>query len=374
MKKKVKIMQMVHCMDIAGTEKVVYSIVRNLNKENFSFSICCLDFIGELGGRLIKEGVEVISLDRTPGIDFSLIKKLIRILKDQQVDILHAHQYTPYFYGATAAIFSGRSKVIFTEHGRHQPDRVRPRRVIYNKFLNLFTNRITGVSNFSKDSLVRFERLPAKKIDVIYNGINPKDFEVDMDREAKTNELGIKREELVIGMIAGLRPVKNHSLLLQAFKEVVKKVPRAKLLLIGDGPLKESLESKVKSLRLENNVVFLGFRRDIAELLQVMDIFVLSSVAEATSLTLLEAMARGLPVVAVDAGGNSEIVLKGQTGILVPPKNYIEFAKAIISLIADPEKRRRMGEAGKRRAKSLFGIDRMLREYENLYLSLDKFK
>ena len=365
-------MQVVHSMDIAGVEKVVYSIVKGLDNEKFSFSICCLDFIGELGERLIKEGFEVISLDRTPGTDFSLIRKLIRILKDQQIDIVHTHQYTPYFYGATAAIFSGRSKVIFTEHGRHQPDRLRPRRVIYNQFLNLFTGRITGVSNFSKDSLVRFERLPARKIDVIYNGIKLEEFKISIDREAKRMELGMDRDEIAIGMIGRFDPVKNHSLLLEAFKEVIKNIPKAKLLLIGDGPLRESLQFTVYSLQLERNVIFLGIRRDIPQVLQALDIYCLSSIAEATSLTLLEAMAVGLHVVATDAGGNPEIVLRDQTGILVSPSNYIEFAKAIITLAQDSEKRRRMGEAGKKRVKSLFTMDKMLEQYENLYLSLTK--
>jgi len=106
--------------------------------------------------------------------------------------------------------------------------------------------------------------------------------------------------------------------------------------------------------------------------LQALDIYCLSSIAEATSLTLLEAMAVGLPIVATDAGGNPEIVLRDQTGILVSPSNYIEFAKAIITLAQDSEKRRRMGEAGKKRVKSFFTMDKMLGQYENLYLSLTK--
>ena len=368
MRKKLKIMQVVHCMDIAGTEKVVYSIVRNLSKERFSFSVCCLDFIGKLGERLIEEGFEVISLNRKPGVDFTLIKKLIRILKERRIDIVHAHQYTPYFYGATAAVLSGRRKVIFTEHGRHQPDRSRLKRVVYNQFLNLFTSRITGVSNFSKDSLVRYEKLPARKIKVIYNGISPQGFEISLDREAKRRELGIEQDEVVVGMIGRFDPVKNHRMLLAAFRDVVKQIWGAKLLLIGDGPLKKECKESAAELDIDDYVVFLGQRNDVPQILQVIDIFVLSSITEATSLTLLEAMAAGLPVIAMDVGGNPEIVLRDQTGILVPPRNYIELAKAIVSLIRDPEKRKRMGEAGKRRAKALFSIDRMLEEYAQIYL------
>ncbi len=365
-------MQVVHCMDIAGAEKVVYSIVRNLSKEKFTFSICCLDFIGELGKRLTEEAFEVFSLHRKSGTDFALIRKLIGILSDRQIDVIHAHQYTPYFYGATAAILSRRCKIIFTEHGRHQPDRIRLKRVIYNQFLNLFTNRITGVSNFSKDSLVRYEKLPANKIDVIYNGINLEEFKISTDREVKRKELGIDYGEVAIGMIGRFDPIKNHRMLLVAFRDVLKHISRAKLLLIGDGPLKEECKEFASELGVSNCVVFLSRRSDIAELLQAIDILVLSSNAEAASLTLLEAMAAGLPVIATEAGGNPEIILRDQTGLLVPAKNHIEFAKAIISLIQDPEKRRKMREAGKRRVRSLFSIDRMLKQYENLYLILAK--
>lgn len=371
MKKSLQIMHVLHSMDIAGAEKVVYNIVTRLDGQ-IRFSVCCLDSIGLLGEELKNRGYKIFKLGRKPGIDFTVIWQLARLLRKEKLDIVHTHQYTPYFYGATAAIFSSRSKVIFTEHGRHQPDRVRPRRIIYNQFLNLFTGRITGVSNFSKDSLVRYEKLPASKIDVIYNGINLEEFKISVDREAKRMELGIDRDEIAIGMIGRFDPVKNHSLLLEAFKEVIKSIPKAKLLLIGDGPLRESLQSTVYSLQLERNVIFLGIRRDIPQVLQALDIYCLSSIAEATSLTLLEAMATGLPVVATDAGGNPEIVLRDQTGILVSPSNYIEFAKAIITLAQDSEKRRRMGEAGKKRVKSLFTMDKMLEQYENLYLSLTK--
>ena len=370
MVRKLHVMQILHSMGLAGAEKVVYDLVTSLDGGCFKFSICCLDFTGELGERLIEEGFEVISLNRKPGVDFTLIRKLIRILKDRQIDIVHAHQYTPYFYGATAAILSGRCKIIFTEHGRHQPDRIRLKRAIYNQFLNLFTDRITGVSNFSKDSLVKYEKLPARKIKVIYNGIDPDEFEVSLDREAKRKELGIEQDEVVVGMIGRFDPIKNHLMLLRAFYKVLKHISGAKLLLIGDGLLKENCEKFASELGIGDRVVFLGRRRDVPELLRTFDIYVLSSIAEATSLTLLEAMAAGLPVIAIDAGGNPEIVMNDRTGILISPGNYREFAKATVSLIQDPEKRKRMGEAGIRRVKALFSIDRMLKEYEDLYLRL----
>lgn len=365
----INILQVVHCMDVAGTERVVYSIVKNLDRKKFSFSICCLDYIGELGEQLIKQGFRVFCLGRRPGTDISLVRRLVRIIKEQKIDIMHAHQYTPYFYGATAAILSGKRKIIFTEHGRHQPDRVRPKRVICNQFLNLFTSKITGVSNFSKDSLVKYERLPARNIDVIYNGIRSEDFEVAIDRETKRREFGACNGEVVVGMIGRFDPIKNQRMLLAAFRDVVKDVSPAKLVLVGDGQTKKGCEDLVHDLGIEKSVRFLGRRSDVAELLSAFDIYVLPSVAEASSLTLLEAMAAGLPIVTTHAGGNSETVVKDKTGLLTSPGDSSEFARAIITLIKDPEKRRRMGEAGRGRLESSFTASKMLEEYENLYLS-----
>lgn len=368
--KKLNIMQIVHCMDVAGAERVVCSIVKNLSGERFSFSICCLDYIGKIGEQLMGEGVNVFELKRKPGMDFRLIKRLAGMLKDQRVDIVHAHQYTPYFYGAIAAILSQMPKIIFTEHGRHQPDKIRPKRVICNRFLNPFTSMITGVSNFSKDSLVRYERLPGKRIDVIYNGIETTEFNNGADREAKRKELGINSADIAVGMIGRFAPVKNHRMLLSAFKDVLKVISNIKLILAGDGALKKECAEFTLKLGMQNNVSFLGRRSDIPALLSAFDIYVLPSIAEAASLTLLEAMAAGLPVVAMDAGGNPEIVLNDRTGILVSPGDSAGFSKAIITLAQDPEKRKRLGSSGKKRSEEMFTMDMMLAKYEELYIGV----
>jgi len=370
MKNKIKIMQVVHSMNVAGAEKLVDSIVRNLNGSEFSFSICCLDSIGPLGEQLIKDGFDVFCLNRKPGVDFGLIRRFAGILKEKQTNILHAHQYTPYFYAASAAIFGNRPKVVFTEHGRHQPDKIRPKRLIYNKILSRFTDRITGVCGFSKDSLIRYEKMPAGKIDVIYNGINYKNFDVFVDRDKKRKELGVGENDVVVGMVGRFSPIKNHKMLLEAFGRVVKEAPNAKLLLAGDGPLKENSQSAIRNSQLKDKVIFLGLRMDIPEILKALDIYVLPSIAEAASLTLLEAMAAGLPVAATRAGGDAEIVINNKTGILVSPDDPNGFAGAIIYLIQNPGEAKAMGKAGRERVEREFNIDKMLNEYRELYQKL----
>lgn len=361
------IAHILHSMRVAGAEKVVYDIIIGLGN-GFKFSIFCLESVGPLGEELIKKGILVRALSRKPGVDFSLIGKLAKEIRKDKIDIIHAHQYTPYFYGVLAALLSGRRcKIIFTEHGRHYPDARRPKRVIFNQFLNFFTCSITGVSEFSINSLVEYEALPRGKMKVIYNGIRTELFDMPVDRQAKRKELGLSLEDKVIGIIARLEPVKDHAMLLRAFEKVVKKIPEAKLLIAGDGKLKDSLQSLARNLRIEKSVFFLGVRRDIAELLKALDVFVLSSLSEATSVTLLEAMAAGIPIVATKVGGSPEIVMDGKTGLLVPRSDDKAMAEALIEVLSNSDKAKNMGLAGKQRVNELFTLDKMTKAYSELY-------
>lgn len=369
MQKQIKIAHILHSMRVAGAEKVVYDIATGLNG-SFKFCVFCLDSVGQLGEELRQKGVRVKAFDRKPGVDFSLIKKLAREIRENKIDIVHAHQYTPYFYGATAAILAGKTRIIFTEHGRHYPDKRRWKRVIFNKFLNLFTDSITGVSDFSRNSLVDYEAFPKDKIKVIYNGIHTELFDIEIDKEAKRKELGLNSKDKVIGIIARLEPVKDHKMLLNAFAEVIRKIPEAKLLIIGDGQLRKDLEDLADKLNISGAVKFLGVRRDISELLKILDIFVLSSLSEAASVTIIEAMVAELPIVATNVGGNPEIIVNGKTGLLVPRGDAHVIAEALIEILRNPDKAKTMGSAGKQMANELFTLDKMLKSYSELYYSL----
>lgn len=371
MQKQINIAHILHSMNVAGAEKVVYDIVTGLGG-TFKFSVFCLESVGPLGEELMQKSVLVKALGRKPGIDFSLIKKLAQEIKKNKINIIHAHQYTPYFYGVLAAILAGKCKVIFTEHGRHYPDERRPKRVIFNQILNIFTHSITGVSRFSTDSLVAYEAFSKRKMQVIYNGIRTELFDVGVDRDAKRKELGLNSEDKVIGIIARLQPVKDHAMLLRAFQRVCSQMPQAKLLVIGDGQLRQQLEILAQSLDIAQNTRFLGVRRDIPELLKILDVFVLSSLSEATSVTLLETMAAGVPIVATRVGGTPEIVLEGKTGLLVPRQDDQAMSVALIEMLNNLNKAKEMGVAGKKRVHELFTLDKMNHSYSKLYSSLMK--
>jgi sugar transferase (PEP-CTERM/EpsH1 system associated) len=362
----------VHSLCIGGTERVVCELVRAFNKGEFRTSVCCLDNLGEFGEELRREAVPVHVLGRRAGVDFSLSPRLRRLYREEKVDLIHAHQYSPYFYAATAAIGTPVFPVIFTEHGRHWPDGLRPKRVLANQLLRITTRNYTAVSEFSRQSLIRYERMPGTRVQVVYNGI-PIDGLQDgcAEREKLRAEAGVRLDGLVILSIGRMDPIKDFATLIRAFASVRQQVPRASLWIAGDGDseYRAELLRLAETLGLCGKVRLLGARRDVQPLLRACDLFALSSLTEATSLTVLEAMASGRAVVATDTGGNPELVVHGKTGFLVPVGDIPALAGAMYRLLEDREQREAMGRLGRKRVEEKFALRHMLQQYRDIYFS-----
>jgi glycosyltransferase involved in cell wall biosynthesis len=304
-------------------------------------------------------------------VDLALVGRAARALRALRTDLVHAHQYTPWFYAASGAIRGwSRPRILFTEHGRHYPDHRRPKRTVFNQALLPWTDGIVAVCGFVRDCLAANEALPRRRIRIIYNGVDAERFDGTCDRSRARAAQGVDPADPLVGIAARFAPVKDHATLLRAFARVLRSVPRAKLVLAGDGPLRESLETQARGLGIDSSCRFLGVRRDIPALLPSWDVFCLSSLSEGTSVTLLEAMACGLPVVATRVGGNPEIVEEGKTGLLAPRGDDAKLAEAIVRVLTDPTRARAMGEAGRARARSAFTLERMAEDYRALYRGL----
>jgi sugar transferase (PEP-CTERM/EpsH1 system associated) len=359
-----------HSLVVAGAETLVHGMIGRM-RSRWDFSVYVLDEIGALGEDLRANGVPVTELGRRPGVDAALVRRLGRALRRDRVDLVHAHQYTPWFYATLGAAAGwGRPRILFTEHGRHYPDERRPKRVAFNRLLDPLTDGLVAVSGFVSDCLRDNEGLPESRIRVLYNGIEPEDFVGEVDRVALRAEQGVGPDDPVVGIAARFAPVKDHATLLDAFRLVLDERPDAKLVLCGDGPLRADLEDRARRLELGEAVRFLGVRRDVPALLRTWDLFALSSLSEGTSVTLLEAMAAGLPAVATAVGGNPEIVEDGRTGRLVPRGDAEAFGRAVLDLLSDPERSRDHGEAGRRRVLERFTFSGMVTAYESLYREL----
>jgi glycosyltransferase involved in cell wall biosynthesis len=229
------------------------------------------------------------------------------------------------------------------------------------------TRLVIADSEKVRRQLVEGQGLPAAKVATILNGIDTARFGAAGDPAQARRALGLNGRGPVIGTVGRLEPVKDHATLLQAFRRVREAHPGAALVVAGDGPLREPLEAQARALGLAGSVTFLGRRSDVADWLGGLDVFVLSSVSEGLPLTVLEAMAAGVPVVSTDVGGIQEIIRAPGEGRLVAPRSPDSMAEAVLALLADEAARRAIGRAGRERVRAAFDLQRMVDAYETAY-------
>jgi glycosyltransferase involved in cell wall biosynthesis len=345
------------------------STVRPELVEGFKMSVLCIESpLGPFAEELQSNGIEFHELNRQPGFDTNLIKKIRQVIKNNNVDIIHCHQYTPWVYGVIAAAFT-KTKVIFTEHGRFYPDSSTWKRKLINPILNLFTDQVTVISKATKQALIEFENIPEKSIDVIYNGITP--LKVEQNEVAKLKiELTIPNNHNILGTIARFDPIKNHTMMLRAFSLVLKQQPNSTLIIVGDGEERVNIEACINELNISNNVILTGYQTKPQNYLALMDIYLLSSLSEGTSMTLLEAMSLSKPCVVTDAGGNPEIIINTENGFVTPNDNIEKFALGIEQTIESILNKNDLGQASKNRFSTLFSEKSMNTKYQNLYKKL----
>jgi len=261
-----------------------------------------------------------------------------------------------------------RVPVIFTAHGwaftEGKGSLARYLLALAERLAAKVTKKIVCVSEHDKELALRFCVAPEQKLIVIHNGMEPTLY-INADGSKVRFELGLKEDEILITMVARFVPQKDHDTLLRALGFLPES--GFKVAFVGGGGREIFFRKKAGELGLRDNVIFLGERRDVPQILAASDIFVLSSNWEGLPRSIIEAMMAGLPVVATKVGGVPELVEDGVTGFLVPPKDPGALTEALQKLIADPELRRRMGEAGREKALQEFTLDRMLRETEKVY-------
>jgi glycosyltransferase involved in cell wall biosynthesis len=360
-----------HAMQVAGAEVLVKETIQQLGTR-IQPTVLCLDAIGPLGHQLQGQGIDVICLDRKPGRDWRVAWRLAKELRQRRIDVIHAHQYTPFFYAALACALTGfRPRLILTEHGRHFPDTVSPlRRAVNRLLLDRLADAVNAVCRFSARSLSRLDGFAGGRIEVIENGIDVQRYEPVGDRTSVRKCLGLEPGRRYVANIARHHPVKDQVTLLRAFATVAAECPDADLLLVGDGPLRRDHELLVEDLELTARVKFLGVRSDVPDILKAVDVFALTSVSEAASLTLMEAMAAGVPVVVTAVGGNPEIVRDGREGLLVPRGDAEATATALLRLLHNPGAAAAMGAAGRTRVHQRYRLEYTIEAYAKLYQRL----
>lgn len=364
---QIPILYLNYSMEVGGIEIMIYELVCKLNENGFSPSICVFKGGGSLEKKLGQKGIPIYCIDKREGIDLSVIPRLRKLLQRENIKILHTHNFSGWLYGGLASMAIKSLKHIHTEHSNVD----KKRRAWAEKLLSYFTDAIICVSERGRQFMIANQGISPERLTIIYNGVDTEKFYPDPEKKkAYREKLGIRNGVPTIGIVARLTPVKDHFTLLRAFSKLSKNISDAILLVVGDGELRNELENETGKLDLKDRVLFLGEQSDIAELLNVIDVFTLSSLSEGHNIALLEAMATSLPVVVTDVGGNQEIVLDGVTGHLVPSKSYQALADKIISVISDKGLMFKMGRKAREVVLSKFSVEKMAENYRKQYIDL----
>lgn len=358
---RVRVVHLVLSLDVGGLEKVVLDLARHVDPTRFATRVLCLRDGGPLRPRFEGLGVPVDSLGRRDLPKGRTLLRLVRWLRQARPHVLHTHNPSPHLFGALAARAAAVPVLVHTKHGRNYPDS--PRAVAWNRLASWLSDRVVPVSADAAAVARQVEHVPRRKIAVIRNAIDLADFPPPSGPRP-----GSARHAVHVARLIDV--TKDQTTLLRAARLVADQDPAFRLTIVGDGPDRAPLTALAGQLGLADCVRFLGYRSDVSALLGAAGFFVLSSRSEGISLTLLEAMAAGLPVVATEVGGNREVVVPGQTGLLVPERSPGALAGAMLALVRDPEQARRLGAAGRRRVEDQFSLPRMVAQYECLYLSL----
>jgi glycosyltransferase involved in cell wall biosynthesis len=349
-------------MRIGGAEMVTANIIRRLDRERFAPELCCLKNPGELGEQLAGE-IPVHHDLLNNKYDWRVLRRLTALLREREIDaVITVGAGDKMFWGRLAARRAGVPVVLSALHSTGWPDGVGR----LNRLITPLTDSFIAVAASHGEFLAKNLRVGNERVVVIPNGVDTQRFTPRPETSSIRHELGISPTDPVVGIVAALRPEKNHELFLETASRIVKQLPTARFLLIGDGPCRPALEKKTRDLKIEANVQFLGSRNDVPSLLAAMDVFALTSHIEANPISILEAMSAGKPVVATNVGSIHEAVVEGRTGFLAAPGDAYQLTDRVLRLLNEPLRAQRMGGAARGLVVSRWSIESQVAGYERL--------
>ncbi len=365
--------------DGGGAVSHVLALARGLSEMGVSVRIafmCDGPAVTEAG----KLGLSFSVVNKTMPLDIRPVLKLLSVLEKHGIDIIHSHTIRGNFYARITALLHRKPVLCVTTVHSHIVDELKGERTfgiwdwllwVREKLTWVRVDRFICVSDKLKKRLLS-EGVPSDKIAVIENGVELPDLRVaENENRSVREELSIDNDEIVVVTIGRLVPVKNHILFLKAAREVTRQKKNVRFLVVGDGVLLDSLRAKAKEWNLKERVIFAGWRNDVQRLLCATDIYVICSFVEGLNLSVLEAMAHGVPIVGTDVKGVSDIVVDKETGFLVELNNVDRLANAILALAGNRELSERMGKNGRQLVEERYSVQAMVdntaRVYEALY-------
>ncbi|RKY43025.1 MAG: hypothetical protein DRP80_06055 [Candidatus Omnitrophota bacterium] len=382
---KVKVAQVITRMDWAGSTDIVRILTENLDKNKYEIKL----IIGKSKNltpknkrflECFRDNVIVVPfLRREINLLLDLLSffSLYLIFKREKFAIIHTHTSKAGFLGRISGKLAGGSKIVYMPHGHifygYFNSFISNFFIFLEKLAGFFTDEIIALTNLEKNDFLSLKIMPEEKIAVVPSGIEIKEIlEVkNKSSPALKEKLGFRLEDKLVGMTSRLEPVKGGIYFIEAIPLVLKRFADVKFLIVGEGSQKKFLMRRARELDIEEDrVLFLGWRKDVLEIISILDILVQPSLNEAVGRSLLEAQLMGVPIVATSVGGIPEVVQNKRTGLLVKPKDSQALARAIIELLEDDEKRKSYFQAGQNWVKENFSSQKMVEKIDRIYKSL----
>jgi len=365
-----RIIHLITDLSTGGAQTALLRLLTASDRNQYNHTVVCFYNGNSIIAKEIKKlNIQVVDLGMTHKGRIDVFFRFNRLLQNEQPIVLHTWLFHANLTGRLIGRLNNVPIIITSRRNINIGGKWRE---LLNRLTSGLDDKVIAVCEAVRQAEIVSSKIPAEKVVTIYNGINPLPFtpaSIDTSRKIR-NGLGIRDDELVLGAIGRLEPQKGFFDLISSLAHIKAKFNSVRLLIVGEGELRDTLELQINNHNLSGTIKFTGLRNDVPEILTALDVFVSPSLWEGLPNVILEAMAAGKPVVATSVGGTPEAIVDGETGLLIPPRNPEALASAIIRLLKNPELRTKMGRAGKERVLKQFSILRMVTKTQQLYKEL----
>lgn len=365
----INILHVITNLDVGGAENLILAMVKNMDRTRYNASICCISHAGVLAAEFEKMGVRVLSLGlmKKKGWDGKIITAIEDVIKNEHIDVLHTHLYHANLFGSLAAKHCKTPSVMsiqntYSHHKLH--------RRILNWYVSRFVRTIIVGSEDIKRDVMKNDWVASSKITVIDNCVDLDVIKSKVSREEMREQLSIPEGAVVLGTIGRLEEQKGHRFLIQALKLLCESEIQFFLVLVGEGKKRDELERLVEELSLQERVMFLGTRTDIGDLLMAMDIFIMPSLWEGLSLSMLTAMAAEKPVIATNVGGVKKVLGDDEYGLVIESGKPEAIVYAIEKILNDKHAVKNKLVKAKALVYERYSAQSMVKSLEQIYSSM----
>ena len=372
---KINLLFLIMQMAMGGSEQLVYRLVKNIDHNLFAPSVGW--FFQEKPLKEFEElRIPLYFIPKRKRFDWDTMNRIGRIVRENSIDVINAHHFMSFFYAYYGAKVANSAKLVYTEHSENDVLRVTGKWKPIGRYLLKRSDAAVGVSEAVSKTIGAHFRIRSEKIHTIENGVDLSLFSQDKEEKIRLrSRFGFPPTDILVGIVANFRKNKNHIFLLKAFHEVAKERSDVKMVIVGQGfpgdpeSSEQAIMDFIRENGLKDGVRLLGYRTDVHELLRMIDIFCLVSYKEGMSISLIEAMACGLPVVGTNVEGIRGVIDPDENGFIVEPDDVPGLTHALNRMIGDSGLRHRMGESSRQYATERYSLRRCVKETEQLFLS-----